>query len=129
MNNNLKKVLKKALKKNLKRDLKKDLRKVQKIVLKKTKEVVILLKQTTKLTEELTVEELSRVIRKKLAFLLPKLNLEPIQVPRALNSDLDSDFKPEDNIEQVLIVILKKVKITRPDLFYEDRKKLKAYLV
>ncbi|RFU31191.1 hypothetical protein B7463_g5134, partial [Scytalidium lignicola] len=88
-------------------------------------EVVILPKQFTKSTERLTVRESLKALRKKLALLLPKLNPEPVQVLRAPSPDLDPNSKLEDNVEQVLMATLKKVKITKPDLFYEDKKKLK----
>ncbi|RFU31379.1 hypothetical protein B7463_g4960, partial [Scytalidium lignicola] len=99
---------------------------IQERVLKK---VVMLPKQLTKSTEGLTVRELSRASGKKLILLLLKLNLRPIQVLRALSLDLDLDFKLEDNVEQVLITTSKEVKIARLNLFYKDKKKLKAYLV
>ncbi|RFU26361.1 hypothetical protein B7463_g9990, partial [Scytalidium lignicola] len=92
-------------------------------------EVVMLLKQPTKSTEGSTVRESSRASGKKPAPPLLKPNLEPVQVPRAPSPDLDLDSEPEDDDEQVLMAILREVKIARPDLFYEDKKKLKAYLV
>ncbi|RFU27138.1 hypothetical protein B7463_g9208, partial [Scytalidium lignicola] len=89
-------------------------------------EVVMLPKQLTKSTEGSTVGESSRALRKKLIPLLPKSNLEPVL--RAPSLDLDLDSEPEDNVKQVLIIIPKEVKIVRLDLFYKDKKKLKAYL-
>ncbi|RFU26311.1 hypothetical protein B7463_g10036, partial [Scytalidium lignicola] len=44
------------------------------------------------------------------------------------NLDFNLDFKLKDNVEQVLMITLKEVKITRLDLFYKDRKKFKVYL-
>ncbi|RFU33955.1 hypothetical protein B7463_g2383, partial [Scytalidium lignicola] len=79
--------------------------------------------------EGLTVEKLSRVVGKKLTPPLPKPNPELVQVPRALSLDLDLDFELESNVEQALMTTLKEVKIAKPDLFYEDRKKLKVYFV
>ncbi|RFU26869.1 hypothetical protein B7463_g9461, partial [Scytalidium lignicola] len=96
---------------------------IQKGMLEK---VVILLKQLTKSTEESIVEESSRVARKKLALLLPKPDLK--LVLRTLSPDLNLDSKLEDNVEQVLMTTFKEVKITRLNLFYEDKKKLKSYL-
>ncbi|RFU32831.1 hypothetical protein B7463_g3488, partial [Scytalidium lignicola] len=90
------------------------------------KEVVILLKQFTKSTEGLTVEESSKVTRKKSVPPLLKFNLKPVL--RALSSNLDPDSKLEDDIKPIPIMTLKEVKITRPDLFYKNKKKLKVYL-
>ncbi|RFU35458.1 hypothetical protein B7463_g840, partial [Scytalidium lignicola] len=78
--------------------------------------------------QELTVEESSKALKKKLTPPLPKLNLEPVQVPKALNLNPDPDFELEDNVEQVLITTFREVKITKLDLFYKDKKKLKVYL-
>ncbi|RFU25108.1 hypothetical protein B7463_g11232, partial [Scytalidium lignicola] len=74
-----------------------------------------------------TVEESSRVVRKKLVPLLlkPDPKPKPELVLRALSPDLDLDSELEDDVEQVLMVILREVKIIRLDLFYGDRKKLK----
>ncbi|RFU26828.1 hypothetical protein B7463_g9513, partial [Scytalidium lignicola] len=81
------------------------------------------------LTKGLTVGELSRASGKRLVPSLPKPDLELVQVPKAPSLDLDLDFEPEDNVKQILIVILKEVKIIKLNLFYEDKKKFKAYLV
>ncbi|RFU34405.1 hypothetical protein B7463_g1946, partial [Scytalidium lignicola] len=91
-------------------------------------EVVILLKQSTRLTKGLTVRKSSRVTRKKPAPPLPKPDLEPVLAPRALSPDLNPDSEPEDSVEQVLMTTLREVKITRLDLFYKDKKKLKLTL-
>ncbi|RFU35532.1 hypothetical protein B7463_g806, partial [Scytalidium lignicola] len=88
--------------------------------------VVIPPKQTIRSTEGSTVGELSRAAGKKPAPPLPKPDSEP--VPRAPSPDPDPDSKPKDNTEQVPMATPREVKITRPDLFYEDKKKLKAYL-
>ncbi|RFU30339.1 hypothetical protein B7463_g6009, partial [Scytalidium lignicola] len=79
--------------------------------------------------EGLTVGESSRALGKKLAPPLLKLDLGLVQVSRASSLDLDLDSELKDNVKQVLITIFKEVKIIKLDLFYEDRKKLKVYLV
>ncbi|RFU26104.1 hypothetical protein B7463_g10234, partial [Scytalidium lignicola] len=91
-------------------------------------EVVMLPKQSTRLTEGSTVRESSRASKKKPAPPLLKLKTKLVQVPRALSLDPNPDSELENNAEQILMTTLKEVKITRLDLFYEDRKKLKAYL-
>ncbi|RFU29480.1 hypothetical protein B7463_g6876, partial [Scytalidium lignicola] len=92
-------------------------------------EVVMLPKQTTRLIEGSTVRESSRAAGKKPAPPLPKPDLKLVLEPRAPSLDPDLDFELEDDVEQVLMVTFREVKIVRPDLFYGDRKKLKAYLV
>ncbi|RFU24124.1 hypothetical protein B7463_g12214, partial [Scytalidium lignicola] len=98
---------------------------IQKGVLK---EVVILLKQPTKSTKGSTIKESLRVARKKPVPPIPKPDPKPIQVLRTLSLNSNLDSEPEDNIKQVLMTTLKEVKITRLNLFYKDKKKLKAYL-
>ncbi|RFU29331.1 hypothetical protein B7463_g6996, partial [Scytalidium lignicola] len=74
-----------------------------------------------------TVRESSRVAGKKPVPLIPKLDLEPVQVLRVPSLDLNPDSKLEDNVEQVLMATSREVKIIRPNLFYKDKKKLKVY--
>ncbi|RFU29541.1 hypothetical protein B7463_g6799, partial [Scytalidium lignicola] len=92
-------------------------------------EVVMPPKQLTRLTEGSTVRESSRAAGKKPAPPLPKLDLKLVPEARAPSLDLDPDSEPEDNTEQVPMATPREVKIARLDLFYEDRKKLKVYLV
>ncbi|RFU24086.1 hypothetical protein B7463_g12251, partial [Scytalidium lignicola] len=91
-------------------------------------EVVMLPKQSTRSTEGSTVGESSRASRKKPALPLPKPETEPVQVLRALSPDPNPDSEPENDAEQILMATPREVKITRLDLFYKDKKKLKAYL-
>ncbi|RFU27865.1 hypothetical protein B7463_g8464, partial [Scytalidium lignicola] len=92
-------------------------------------EVVMPPKQSTRSTEGSIVGESSRASGKKLASSLSKPDLELVQVPRVPSLDPDPDSEPKDNAGQVLMAIFREVKIVRPDLFYRDRKKLKAYLI
>ncbi|RFU29059.1 hypothetical protein B7463_g7277, partial [Scytalidium lignicola] len=89
-------------------------------------EVVMPPKQPARSTEGSAVGESSRASGKKPVPPLPKSDPEP--VPRAPSPDPDPDSEPEDDVEQVPMATPREVKIARPDLFYGDRKKLKAYL-